>query len=57
MIQRFVTWDNENHEKLSINKTNELVVDYNASNADVSAKKLHMLKHGYTHIFRLVSPI
>ncbi len=33
-----IAWINENHQKLSISKTNELRVNYNASNVDVAAK-------------------
>ncbi len=40
--------------ELSVSKTNKLVLNYNASNIDVAAKKQHILIYeGFTHIFNL----
>ena len=35
MIESFITWCNDNHAKLNISKTNELVVDYSCMSLSV----------------------
>lgn len=43
-MKRLVTGCNNNHLAITISKTDEFV-DYNASNMDFPAEKLHILKH------------
>ncbi len=50
-IGSFITWCNSKYLKLNISKNTELVVDYYASNIDVEAKNLQILKLGcFTYI-------
>ncbi len=55
-IESFITWCNDSYLNLNIWKTNELVVNYNASNMDVFAKKLQNQKLGvFSHRFSLTA--
>ncbi len=39
LLESFITWCKDKHQKLHISKTNELVLDYNASNMMLQKKK------------------
>ncbi len=52
LLERFVTWGNNNHLQLRNSKTNKHVIDYNSLNVDISAMTLQILNGGrFTCIF------
>lgn len=44
VIEDFITWRSNNHHKLSVSNTNELGVDFAASNMGVAAAKGYIFK-------------